>query len=169
MKKLFEITYRNPDTGETVIEEKEFEDSSVISAADWAKDYAYGRANKGPYLVRAKIKVKTSELVDAALDWAVMECEKIPLAEIGYEWYRQASNQYSMEWMLSGPIIDREHIMLGYSECVNPGQTTVLYSTARIFGGNDKYRGPTPLIAAMRCYVASKLGDEIDIPEELLK
>jgi hypothetical protein len=28
--------------------------------------------------------------------------------------------------------------------------------------------GPTPLIAAMRCYVASKLGDDINIPEELL-
>lgn len=27
--------------------------------------------------------------------------------------------------------------------------------------------GPTPLIAAMRCYVASKLGDEVEIPEEL--
>ena len=26
----------------------------------------------------------------------------------------------------------------------------------------------TPLVAAMRCYVASKLGDEVDIPEELL-
>ena len=30
-------------------------------------------------------------------------------------------------------------------------------------------RGPTPLIAAMRCYVASKLGDEIEIPTELTK
>jgi len=30
-------------------------------------------------------------------------------------------------------------------------------------------RGPAPLIAAMRCYVASKLGNEIDIPEELIK
>jgi hypothetical protein len=28
--------------------------------------------------------------------------------------------------------------------------------------------GPTPLIAAMRCYVASKLGDEVEIPAELL-
>jgi hypothetical protein len=28
--------------------------------------------------------------------------------------------------------------------------------------------GPTPLIAAMRCYVASKLGDEVDVPEELM-
>lgn len=29
------------------------------------------------------------------------------------------------------------------------------------------YFGPTPLIAAMRCYVASKLGDEVEVPEEL--
>ncbi|MNW06473.1 hypothetical protein D3C71_2028910 [compost metagenome] len=28
--------------------------------------------------------------------------------------------------------------------------------------------GPTPLIAAMRCYVASRVGDEVDLPEELL-
>jgi hypothetical protein len=27
--------------------------------------------------------------------------------------------------------------------------------------------GTTPLIAAMRCYVASKLGDEVELPEEL--
>lgn len=32
----------------------------------------------------------------------------------------------------------------------------------------DDAEGPTPLIAAMRCYVASKLGDEVDIPEELI-
>jgi hypothetical protein len=29
--------------------------------------------------------------------------------------------------------------------------------------------GTTPLIAAMRCYVASKLGDDIDIPDPLSK
>ena len=33
---------------------------------------------------------------------------------------------------------------------------------------DDGLIGPTPLIAAMRCYVASKLGDDVDIPEELL-
>jgi len=27
--------------------------------------------------------------------------------------------------------------------------------------------GPTPLIATMRCYVASKLGDEVEVPDEL--
>jgi hypothetical protein len=38
---------------------------------------------------------------------------------------------------------------------------------AQRFKHNIQTDGPTPLIAAMRCYVASKLGDEIDIPEEL--
>jgi hypothetical protein len=28
-------------------------------------------------------------------------------------------------------------------------------------------QGPTALVAAMRCYVAACLGDEIEIPEEL--
>jgi hypothetical protein len=30
-------------------------------------------------------------------------------------------------------------------------------------------KGSTPLIAAMRCYVASKLGDDVKIPNELAK
>jgi hypothetical protein len=35
--------------------------------------------------------------------------------------------------------------------------------------GGEPYEGTgsTPLIAAMRCYVASKLGDEVEIPKEL--
>jgi hypothetical protein len=28
--------------------------------------------------------------------------------------------------------------------------------------------GHTPLVAAMRCYVASKLGDTVEVPEEIL-
>jgi hypothetical protein len=35
------------------------------------------------------------------------------------------------------------------------------------WGCINRSSGPTPLIAAMRCYVASKLGDEIEIPENL--
>ena len=32
---------------------------------------------------------------------------------------------------------------------------------------NELFKGPTPLIATMRCYVASKLGDNVEIPKEL--
>jgi hypothetical protein len=35
------------------------------------------------------------------------------------------------------------------------------------FYSNEVAYGPTQLIAAMRCYVASKLGHEVNVPEGL--
>jgi hypothetical protein len=97
--------------------------------------------------------MKTSELTGAALDWAVA----IAIGE-----YRPvAVPSYSTDWSQGGPIIDKEDI-----DTVKVG---VKQWRGRIEGGNPvSGYGPTPLIAAMRCYVASKLGDDINIPEELL-
>lgn len=77
---------------------------------------------------------------------------------------------YCGDWAQGGPIIERELISIesafkaaGY----DPGGW---YWRAACITEDDKaffIDGPTPLIAAMRCYVASKLGDEIEIPEEL--
>lgn len=50
----FKITYKDPDTEELVSVYKEFEDSHephFISAADWAEDYAYAKADKGFYVI----------------------------------------------------------------------------------------------------------------------
>ena len=58
----------------------------------------------------------------------------------------------------NGPIIEREGL----------GILTAGTAYFERDGGTFYFYGPTPLIAAMRCYVASKLGDEIEIPEELL-
>lgn len=94
--------------------------------------------------------MKTSKLTDAALDWAVCKCE-------GEQPSRYA--KYSTDWAAGGPIIEREGIAIylyGNSEW-----------NAHI--GGKEYHGPTPLIAAMRCYVASRLGDEVDASSELLK
>jgi hypothetical protein len=73
--------------------------------------------------------------------------------------------RYSESWEIAGPIIDRAVVSLGTEEgawralCWGmDGPNRELYSM----------RGPTALVAAMRCYVASKLGDEVDVPEELL-
>jgi hypothetical protein len=100
----------------------------------------------------------------------------------------------STDWAQSGPIIDRERITVvcaegdynrskaGTPDCydtywvADKGRQT----SDTVYGpqGDDWGRqfqieadcitGPTPLIAGMRCYVASKLGDEVDVPEELL-
>lgn len=65
-----------------------------------------------------------------------------------------------MNWKMFGPIIERERIEL--SSYADQWQ-----ATAHLEDGSIFQRGPTPLIAAMRCYLVSKLGDEVDIPEEL--
>lgn len=116
--------------------------------------------------------VKTSELTGAALDWAVLVAEHkkheagnpVHVAHFqrlrsGHPLHQQA--HFSTNWSQGGPIIERERIELG--SFADKWQATMHLEAESIYE-----RGPTPLIAAMRCYVASKLGDTIEIPEELL-
>ena len=124
------------------------------------------------------MKLKTSDLTGAALDWAVLEAMKPglehqeragittfgPLFGRGYKYPRWGGRKYSpsTNWSLGGPLIEREGI-----EVIPDG---IGAWDSAIRGGDEDTtaHGPTPLIAAMRCYVASRLGDEVDIPEELL-
>jgi len=120
-------------------------------------------------------QMKTSELTGDALDWAVAEALGMHVWPTRGGWFTFDSDAYSeyrndynddklqsfrpsTNWAQGGPIIERERIELrgdgddGWIACdnLNPEQT-----------------GTTPLIAAMRCYVASKTGDEVQLPEEL--
>ena len=113
--------------------------------------------------------MKTNELTRNALDWAVAKCEGIYFEN--FEEFEMYAGDYSTDWAQGGPIIEREMIQLTPHCMVNP-----LHGWAaayRSFDEDDdvyalfRKRGGSPLIAAMRCYVASKLGDEVEIPEEL--
>ena len=100
--------------------------------------------------------MKTSELTGAALDWAVAKCEGHGIGSLDDPWFAP-----STDWSQGGPIIERECIDVMF-------EGPEWYAYMRWASGRTiQYDGPTPLIAAMRCYVASKLGDTIDIPEEL--
>jgi hypothetical protein len=104
-----------------------------------------------------KIKLKTSELTGAALDWAVARCE---LGEAINE--IDDPHFYSTDWALAGPIIER-----GVAK-VERFSDALWEATAYTKDAQDIVQsGPTPLIAAMRCYVASQLGDEVEVPEEV--
>ena len=127
--------------------------------------------------------MKVAELTGTALDWAVAQCEGLnPILGSSFEGgcveglagypfvylhepmkHNIAAPAFytgyrpSISWWIGGEIIEREGICLylyGDSEW-----------NAHI--GGKEYRATTPLIAAMRCYVASKVGDEVQIPEEL--
>jgi hypothetical protein len=108
--------------------------------------------------------MKTSELQGPALDWAVAKCEGLMQGQIAIDGCAQGFFSPSTDWAQGGPIIEREFICV--SAPMHP-------STAPWFAISDstgcKSSGPTPLIAAMRCYVGSQLGNEVEVPEELLQ
>ncbi len=165
------------------------------------------------------MKIKTSELTGAALDWAVAKCEgfnvgvltpaeqrarflsgmlpkemkhidqleaiaaefKPVLCIVNDDGYKStfcgqfpvALNsgppriEYSTSWLQGGPIIEREEL---YVQPTGDAAKWKAYRWLFEYAGGGftkEYYGLTPLIAAMRCYVASKLGDEVEIPEEL--
>jgi hypothetical protein len=104
--------------------------------------------------------MKTDELTGAALDWAVAKC--------GGEYKPTAVPCYSTDWAQGGPIIERE--WLDITPWPNESREDIRWHCQQHDSANDCAQyGSTPLEAAMRCYVASKLGNEVDIPDELMK
>jgi hypothetical protein len=103
-----------------------------------------------------KMKIKTDKLIDKALDWAVWACES-PNDPLLRE--RRKCPPYSTNRAESDPLIEREEITIQQS----PERDCFM-----AHNNGPAYEGPTPRIAALRCLVASKLGDEVDVPDELL-
>lgn len=113
--------------------------------------------------------MKTIELTGAALDWAVAKCELLNGADYTLAVDKDLDGtlrvnfggmypEWSRDWAEGGAIIERERIE------IVPNDMWDAYKE----GQHVPNTGATPLIAAMRCYVASKLGDEVDVPKELL-
>ena len=126
------------------------------------------------------MKIKTSELTGAALDWAVSKADNPPGKEGGMDWWERDDKGYlfdplnectyspSADWAQGGTILEMEKIDLYYST------EQALWAAAiwkDVQGGGQlehKQTGcSTPLIAAMRCFVVSRLGDTVEVPDEL--
>lgn len=135
------------------------------------------------------MKIATKDLTGAALDWAVasalgwtnfwiarrLNAPDAPMIvwTFDVEVYDNVAWQPTLNWAQGGPIIEREKIQLTPLNQDNPKYGWAAAYKDRGEWGDDLFsvyrqRGITPLIAAMRCYVASKLGDEVGVPEELL-
>lgn len=113
--------------------------------------------------------INTSELQGTALDWAAAKAEGFKANQAWTHgkvalWKGRAYKYApSTDWSQGGPIIERERITLDGNAILNQWMAVAYVPNEEPW----EMRGPTPLIAAMRCYVASKLGDEIDVPDEL--
>ncbi|MPS58826.1 MAG: DUF2591 domain-containing protein [Pseudomonas sp.] len=140
-----------------------------------------------------QVEVKTAELIGPALDWVVLVAEgwesdrpqdgqlrrKISATQydvcivgprqMGYD---QHLGRYwrspSTDWNQGGPLIER---LAGFQLKIwlesSPG--TKCEAAIHDYKGDWIVFGPTPLIAAMRCLVAAKLGDTVQIPSELIQ
>ena len=114
--------------------------------------------------------MKTSELTATALDWAVAKSEGWHIAD---DYWISDPNEPgtgqplsdfnpSSDWAQGGPIIEREIAKIErFSDSL--WEATAFTKNAQDFVQD----GPTPLIAALRCYVCSKLGYDVDVPKEL--
>jgi hypothetical protein len=124
------------------------------------------------------VKIKTSELKDKALDWAVASLVGVKLESYlaALAWMKRKepddeelaahhAYEFSTQWSCGGPIIERELITV--TAHFDQHDWTAWTPAPECKSGEAHGRGPTPLIAAMRCFVASEMGDEVDIPEEL--
>lgn len=118
------------------------------------------------------MKVKVSEATNIQLDWLVWNCvggasayPKTAEGSAFLKLWKGNSAKYihpTTDWAQGGPVIERGKISI---KAQQPDWTAYITICD---GLTDRVlRGPTPLIAAMRCYVASRLGEEVEIPEEL--
>lgn len=126
-------------------------------------------------------KIETRTLSGKALDWAVAKCEGIDvsLSETGFLIFLDPSircGPRGVAWSPSTnsaqgwPIVaEIRGITLKTwpdATCCNSRCEAHIYSS----GDGWVAFGPTLLVAALRCYAASKLGDVIDVidvPDEL--
>lgn len=138
--------------------------------------------------------IKISEAQDQVLDWLVALAQGAqqikapenqrwmlhwpsPIFGDQPKWSMRAPH-YSTDWAQGGPIIEREGINVEYDGdwVYDPANQAPddepdngdRWLAAPWNNGTLGQYGPTPLVAAMRCYVASKLGETVEVPEELL-
>ena len=126
------------------------------------------------------MKVKVAEASSVVLDWMVAKCEgKLVTLFCGVmvrngPTMSPTHNDPLVKWnpstnpAQSWPIIEREKLEVRANDyewqafCFG-------FPTARAHSGQKVWAsGPTPLTAAMRCVVAANLGNEVDVPDELV-
>lgn len=109
--------------------------------------------------------MKTSELTGAQLDYWVAKANSDDVGpadweDVGHEFFMRRERMYSTNWSLAGPIIERERITIKPREDeVGPLEWAAFVGSNPV--GAITCWGRTPLIAAMRAYVASKFGEDL--------
>jgi Protein of unknown function (DUF2591) len=121
-------------------------------------------------------RIKTSKLTGKALDWAAGQAEGL-VFENG-DWYKPATQSLAAsripEWSPStnhvqcSAIMVREGIETAW---LYVGDTKWAARKRLVEGAKDSFcmDGPNSIIASMRCFVASRFGQDVDVPDAFLR
>lgn len=138
-------------------------------ALDWLVAKCEGHLEPTPYYDEMIPRVV---LCDRTL------CDKVvvrlnPMPQV----YYKAEYDPSTNWEFGGPIIEREFLSVDYDKdwVYDPANAEPddepdngdRWMAWPLGDQTNTQYGPTPLIAAMRCYVTSRLGEEAEVPDEL--
>lgn len=131
-----------------------------------------------------KKKIKVSEATNIQLDWLVAKCAAqannhsyviTPAGKLFINSPLKRPDRLgayfpSTNWSQGGPIIERERINLNQFQVHKGSVSNYFWEATSGYEDEPNYQivyGPTLLIAAMRCYVISKLGAEVKVPDEI--
>lgn len=123
------------------------------------------------------MKHKVCELEGALLDAAVAKAEGYIDADVWWETpqgcIKKIDYEPSDEWSDGGPIIESERITVIATNgqlhaeplqwCAACGPYGPYIDDSLPMNEDGAMTGPTPLIAAMRAYCASRFGDEVEL------
>ena len=122
--------------------------------------------------------INVNEAEGVVLDWLVARAEGMesrveyaPLSCANLYYYTEQGEGYfdwipTRDWTQAGPIIESHAISLNFDN--DPGYLWAAWTPAPLRDEAEAFGyGNSMLIAAMRCYVISKLGDQVEVPEEL--
>jgi Protein of unknown function (DUF2591) len=114
------------------------------------------------------MKIEISETTPLQLDWLVAKCLSLTIGSVSPSgvftkeqgWFAPTTDP-AQAW----PIIEREKIWIKFP-FMTEGCVEAIHG-AFGFPNIVNAFGPTSLMAAMRCYVVSKVGDEVEVPDGL--
>jgi hypothetical protein len=110
------------------------------------------------------MKVKTNEIYGTPLAWAVAKILHLRLdpltTGVDILYYDGEPFLPDTYWHQGGPILKNKSI--GVRPAFDDGWTASIWANDITFFAE----GYHPLLAAMRCLVASELGDEVDVPRK---
>ena len=125
------------------------------------------------------MKIKTSDLIGAQLDWMVAKCQGyVEQGVYGTPEFRDSevylcycdavlNSCYSptTDWAQGGPLLNQHKI----SRTIDHSGLWIAYAGYNL---NDEQRhmqcDRSELVAGLRCLVALNLGDTVEVPDELL-